>query len=175
MNKYTYILGIFEEEDMLLSALAKIREKGVEIADVFLPYPVHGVDKAAGIKKSRMPGAALVFGVMGLTLTLAFLYWSAAISYPLEYGGKPIVSIPSWMVIGFVLTINIASCLSVFVFFIRNKMFPGKTAKIIDERVTDDRFVIAIDKTSGIPEGMADAVNELLKDNGAVEIKEKTA
>jgi len=175
MNKHTYILGIFEDEDMLLASLKKIRDNGVEIADVFMPYPVHGVEKAAGIKESRMHGAALVFGAIGLVLTLAFLYWSAVISYPLEYGGKPIISIPSWIVIGFVLTINIASFLSVAVFFIKCGMFPGKTPKIMDEGVSDDKFVIAIDKTSWFTSDMIETINKVFKSNGAVEIKEKEA
>lgn len=170
MKTKPLILGVFSDEDILMSALGHIRKKGLSVADVFSPYPIHGVEKAAGIKKTRMLTGALVFGILGLTLTLAFLYWSAAVSYPLRYGGKPLISTPSWIVIGFVLTINVACFLSVVVFFVRSNLFPGREAVIIDKRVTDDKFIIAIDLEAAEESTDKDGIAKLLIEHGAEEV-----
>ncbi len=50
-----YALGIFEDEDVLLHAVENVRAAGVKIYDVFSPYPVHGIDDALGIERSRLP------------------------------------------------------------------------------------------------------------------------
>ena len=60
-----FALGIFEDEDVLLHAIENIRAAGVKIYDVFSPYPVHGIDDALGIERSRLPIAAFFFGMTG--------------------------------------------------------------------------------------------------------------
>ncbi len=167
------LIGIFEEEENLLTACTKIREKGVSIRDVYMPYPVHGIEKAAGFKSSRLPIAALIFGVIGLACTLAFVYWTSAISYPLRYGGKPYFGIPPFIIIGFLMTINIASFLSVATFLYRTKLYPGKESNIIDYRVTDDLFAVVIDKSPDISSDSFKEVESIFKMNGAIEIRKE--
>ncbi len=65
-----FALGIFDDEDVLLHAIENIRAAGVKIHDVFSPYPVHGIDDALGIERSRLPIAAFFFGLMGLSFAL---------------------------------------------------------------------------------------------------------
>ena len=65
-----FIVGIFDDEDILLHAVEDIREKGVKIQEVFSPFPVHGLDDALGYKRSRLPIAAFLFGMTGTTLAL---------------------------------------------------------------------------------------------------------
>jgi hypothetical protein len=57
-------------------------------------------------------------------------------------------------------------------FFIVNRMFWGKNADIMDLRVTDDLFVIAVD----VKKSKADigSLNQLLMDGGAIEVRERT-
>ena len=173
MNK-KYIIGIFKEEENLISALKKIRAGNITIKDVYMPYPVNGVFEAAGIKNTRLPIAAICFGILGLTLSFIFVYWSSAISYPLIYGGKPHFSILSFVIIGFLLTINIGSFLSVITFFLRVKLFPGKKNKVIDYRVTDNRFAIVTEIKEDVSSDEIRITKLLMEENGAEEINERS-
>ena len=70
-----YIVGIFDDEDVLLDAVKSIREKGVNIHEVYTPFPVHGLDIALGYKMSRLPIAAFLFGLLGTTLALTMMFY----------------------------------------------------------------------------------------------------
>ena len=48
-----YILGVFDDEDVVMSAIPKIRESGTKIDEVFSPFPIHGIDDKLGIKRSK--------------------------------------------------------------------------------------------------------------------------
>jgi hypothetical protein len=65
-----FALGIFDDEDVLLHAIDNVRGAGVKIYDVFSPYPVHGIDDALGIERSRLPIAAFFYGMCGLAFAL---------------------------------------------------------------------------------------------------------
>lgn len=172
MNK-NCVIGIFKEEENLISALKKIRVNNIKIKDVYMPYPVHGVFEAAGIQNTRLPIAAVLFGIMGLGLSLVFVYWTSTISYPLIYGGKPYFSLITFAIIGFLLTINIASFLSVLTFFLRTKIFPGKKTKDIDYRITDNRFAIVTEISDGMSSDQISTIKTLMEENGAIEVNMK--
>ena len=167
----TNIIGIFGEEDLLISALQKIRDKNIEITEVFTPYPIHEVAKIMK-RKTKLQIAAFVFAAAGLVISYLFLYWSSVISYPLIYGGKPYHSIPSFIIICFVTTICVAIILSVVTFFIRSRLYPGKKPTIIDHRITDNAFVILINTKPEMSSGDIRTINSLLMTNGAVEVIE---
>ena len=137
------IIGIFKEEEMLISALKIIRDKNIEITEVFTPYPIHEVFKIMK-HKTKLQIATFLFAAFGLVLSYGFIYWTSVISYPLTYGGKPYHAIPSFIIICFVTTICVAILLSVITFFIRSRLYPGKNPTIIDKRITDNAFVILI-------------------------------
>ena len=60
-----FLVGIFDDEDILLQGVDGIRDKGVKIHEVYTPFPVHGLDEALGYKRSRLPIAAFMFGLTG--------------------------------------------------------------------------------------------------------------
>jgi len=171
MSSKDFILGIFKDEDLMIDAIKQIREKEIKIEEVSMPYPVHGIEDIAGLHKTRLYGAALLFGILGASLVFYFLYWATVQSYPLIYGGKPLYTFPSHVVITFVLTINITSGLSVISFFIANKFYPGKKANLVHPGVVDDTFVVAINKPDAEEE--IKTINEILLNNGATEVTEK--
>ena len=70
----TYIVGVYGDDDITLKAVKSIREAGVRIYEVFSPFPIHGIDEALGYKRSRLPKAAFMFGVLGLGLALLMQY-----------------------------------------------------------------------------------------------------
>jgi hypothetical protein len=78
---------------------------------------------------------------------LAFLTWAATISWPINYGGKPTNSFPSFIVVAIVATILSITLLTLFTFSARAKIFPGKQPEIFHQRATNDRFVMVFEKT----------------------------
>jgi hypothetical protein len=165
----TNIIGIFDDETALLHAIHSVKDKGIAISDIFMPYPVHEAIEAMG-KKSKFAFIAFLFGVFGAISVLSFLYYTSVIDWPINYGGKPTNSFPSFIVITIVLTIFTITILSLFAFSARARIFPGKKAVMPDTRSTDDKFVMVFDKTN-ISIGEA-AFNSLLKESGASEIFE---
>ncbi|RLD27437.1 MAG: hypothetical protein DRI75_09525 [Bacteroidetes bacterium] len=168
----TSILGIFEEEDSLISALKKIRDKNIEITEVFTPYPIHEVFKIMK-RKSKLQTAAFFYALYGLVVSYGYVYYTSVISYPLTYGGKPYHAIPSFIIICFVTTICSAIFFSVVTFFIRARLYPGKKPNIVDLRITDNAFVILINTQPEMTLSDIKTINSLLMKNGAVEVIEK--
>jgi hypothetical protein len=168
----TKIIGIFEEEELLLAALKKINEEKIAIKEVFTPYPVHEVFNIMKIK-TTIPFTTFLYALLGLVVSYVFLYWSSVIDYPLIYGGKPLHSIPSFIIICFVTMISVSVLLSVVTFLIRTRLYPGKKPVILDKRITDNAFIVLIDKEPGMSPQKIKIINSILKDNGAIEILEK--
>ena len=168
----TSIVGIFEEEDLLISALKKIRDKNIEITEVFTPYPIHEVFKIMK-RKTKLQTAAFLFALYGLVVSYGYVYYTSVISYPLTYGGKPYHAIPSFIIICFVTTICSAIFFSVVTFFVRSRLYPGKKPTIVDRRITDNAFVILINTKPEMTSGDMKTIHSLLMKNGAVEVLEK--
>lgn len=168
----TSILGIFEEEGLFISALKIIRDKNIEVTEVFTPYPIHEVFEIMK-RKTKLQIATFLFAAFGLVISYVFIYWTSVISYPLTYGGKPYHAIPSFIIICFVTTICVAILLSVITFFIRSRLYPGKKPTIVDPRITDNAFVIQINTQPEMTSGDIKTINSLLMKNGAVEVIEK--
>lgn len=89
-TKIMAVLGDFKNPDALIHAAKKIHEYGYTKFDIHTPYPVHGLDKAMGIKKTVLPKFSLAGGIFGLASAFALQYWSGAIEYKLNIGGKPL-------------------------------------------------------------------------------------
>lgn len=168
----TSILGIYEEENLMISAMKIMSEKKIPILEVYTPYPVHEVFKLLK-RKSRLHWATLVYSILGLVLTYLFLYWTSVISYPLIYGGKPYHSIPSFIIVCFVMTLFFGILFTVITFFVRSKLYPGKKVAIIDPRITDNCFVILIKKTPEMSSEDIKSINSIFKENGAIDVIEK--
>lgn len=139
-------LATFEHEDHLLAATSAVRERGYRIQDAFTPYAVHGLDKAMGLAPSRLTWVCFVCGMLGALGMLWFEHWTAAITWPIDVGGKPWNSLPSDVPVAFEAAVLLAGFGSVFALFAVCRLFPGKTAEVISQRVTDDRFVLVIEE-----------------------------
>lgn len=166
------IYGIFESEESFVSALRKLKHEQVEIGEAFMPYPVHDVFKIMG-SKNHFSKFTFLFALLGLGLSYWFMYWSTVVDYPLSYGGKPIHSVPSFIIIGFISMISLSVLLSVLMFLISTKLYPGNRRLCPDPRITDDAFVIYINKATEMPVSEFEKINSILKENGAIEVLEK--
>ena len=83
MDNKHYLVGIFDDEDVLLHAVEQIRDKGVKIEEVYSPFPVHGLDEVLGYRRSRLPIAAFLFGLTGTGLALLMQIWMLGYDYSL--------------------------------------------------------------------------------------------
>ncbi len=140
------LLATFEEEKDLLDATNEVRQRGFPIVDVFTPYAVHGLDRAMGLKPSRLPWVCFFCGMIGASGMLWFEYWVSAIAWAVDVGGKPWKSLPSDVPVAFESAVLLAGFGSVFALFAAARLFPGKKYQPVIERVTDDRFVLVLDQ-----------------------------
>jgi len=136
-----------------------------------MPFPVHKVFDALKLT-TRLPTATFIYGVIGVAVTFAFLYWTSVVNYPLKFGGKPLNSL-SFIIIMFVATIFVATLLTFTTFFVRQKVGPGKKAAVIDPRSTDNKFLIVIEKDPDFSEEEVQKITSVLLDSGATEINEE--
>ena len=166
-----YKIGVFDEEKTLIASIKSLQEKKLAIYDVFTPYPIHEVLHLLK-RKSRLPTAGLIYGIAGALGVLSFLYYTSVIDWPVDYGGKPFNSFPSFIVITIVLTIFTVTITSLFTFSVRSKLFPGQEPVIFDDRATDDKFIIVLD-TKILGNEASSEAGRIMSESGAVEIIEK--
>ncbi|MCK4990536.1 MAG: DUF3341 domain-containing protein, partial [Bacteroidales bacterium] len=101
MENKRYITIIFDDEGPMLQAVHKIQENEQIILDVLTPFPVHGLDKALGMKRTRIPVAGFICGAIGGLTGFFFQAWIFTVDYPLVFGGKPYLSVPSFIPVTF--------------------------------------------------------------------------
>jgi len=167
----TFKIGIFKDEEKFISSIKSLKEQEYLIYEVFTPYPVLEVFHLLK-RKSRLQTAAYFFGLFGIIATLAFLYYTSVIDWPIVYGGKPFNSFPSFIVVTIVITILIVTILSLALFSARSKLFPGRDNTIFDIRATDDKFVIVVE-TEVMDISTAERAGKIMEEQGAIEIIDK--
>lgn len=172
-NKKTYLVGMFDDDDVLMHAVDNIRAGGHEITDVFTPFPIHGLEHKLGLRPTRLHTAGFLFGATGTITALSFITWISTKNYPTVFGGKPFFSLPAWIPITFELTVLFASVGMVVAFYYLNNMYPGKEPKIIDKRTTDHMFAMTFELNDSRKEGFENTMSDLLRKNGAVEVYRK--
>jgi hypothetical protein len=165
-----FLLGIYEDEDVLLSAVKKIRSGGVKIHEVFSPYPIHGLDTALGYKRTRLPIAAFMFGFLGTMLALLMQGYMLAIDWPMIIGGKNYVSV-TYVPVTFELTVLLSALGMVGTFLVVSNMKPWGKPRIFDIRSTDDKHVMAIDLDEN--KASAEEITSILNESGASEVNSK--
>lgn len=162
------IAGIWTEEQAVINAATKTRESGFTKFDAITPYPVHGMEEACGIKRSWIPYVAMVAGTAGLLGGLWLTWWTSAVNWPINVGGKPFFSWPAFVPIMFELTILFAALCSVGALFFVAKM-PKVDPPSIDPDLTSHKFAIFIPQNDvGYDEVK---IERLFKEWGAADIK----
>lgn len=161
-----YILGVFDDEATLVDAFEKVKAKGIQPVEVYTPYPIHEILEGMPTR-TRITHAAFFYGLFAAIGILGFLSYAAGVSWPLNYGGKPFNSFPSFIVVTIVATILSITLLTLLTFSVRAKIFPGKKAEIVHPRATDDKFVMVLNKES-LGENN-DAVESIIKEHGEIE------
>ncbi|MEQ8904076.1 DUF3341 domain-containing protein [Ekhidna sp.] len=166
-----YVLGVYDDEDVLMDAIKTVRESGVKIEEVYSPFPVHGIEDVLGYKRSWLSIAAFLFGITGTCLALTMMIGMMGIDWPMIIGGKDYIPIPSFIPVTFEMTVLLASFGMVGTFFVISNLKPWGKPRIYDIRITDDKHVMAIDLERN-DKSEAD-IKKVLQGSGATEVNNK--
>ncbi|MDG1278405.1 MAG: DUF3341 domain-containing protein [Algoriphagus sp.] len=168
-----FVLGVFDDEDVLLHAVEEVRSSGVKIHEVYSPYPVHGLEHVLGYKRSRLPIAAFLFGMLGTSLALTMQFYMMRFDWPMIIGGKDYAAFPDFIPVTFEMTVLLAAFGMVGVFMISSNLKPWAQPRIFDVRSTDDKHIMAIDIANNSAMDLA-KIEEILKSSGATEVNKKS-
>lgn len=172
-NSGTYgLLAEFKNEDEIMAAAKEVRAAGFQHWDCHVPYPVHGLDKAMGVKNTILPWIVLAGGLTGATLGYSMQYWMNAIDYPMLISGKPMHSGPSQIPVTFELTI-LFSAFGAFFGSMALNVLPKFYSPLFRSerfrRATSDRFFVCIEaRDSQYSEGKT---RDFLQSLGAVHVE----
>ena len=97
MSNVKYILAHFEDPDEMMHGIDKLQENNISIYDVFTPMPIHGIEAKLGIKRSRLPIAAFLFGLTGTITAFSMIYYMLVYDWPMNIGGKPAFAMPNFI------------------------------------------------------------------------------
>jgi ActD protein len=167
------MLGIFEDEEAILGAACAARDQGLRVVEAYTPYAVHGLDRALGLKPSRLSLVCLIAGATGAIVKLWFEIWTAALDWPINVGGKPWNSLPAFVPITFEVMVLFAGLATVAAFILVSRLRPGKQAQLVAPGITNDRFALVLEETDAAFD--AGRVRRLLEQHGAVEIAESVS
>lgn len=169
----TVHIAWFDDEHLVLDALRICRERGLEVRDVISPFPIHGLDDALGLRRTRLPWLTLAGGASGLALGLWLQYWSSARDWPLNVGGKPFDSFPAFVPVAFELTILGAGLCTVFGLLGRCRLWPRQLSRPAPQGVTDDRIALLVPRNGALHD--ARDVRRILLECGALQVTDEEA
>lgn len=162
------VLALYDDPDKLLHAAAIAKEHGFPDLDAYTPYAVHGLSEALGIKKSWVPYVTLVMGLTGAALGLTFMIWTSAYDWPINVGGKPMVSLPAFIPITFECGVLIGGTTTLAALLLACGL-PNLKKPILDRDLTNDRFGLWIPESG--PAWNETRVIHSLRSTGAVDIR----
>ena len=169
------LIAEFETPGDLMAAAEKVRDAGYKWWDCHTPFPVHGLDKAMGIKRTILPvivffagaaGTTAAFALQAFTNSLGWTIWAGVwvTGYPFLISGKPAMSLPAFIPVMFELTILFAALTTVSLMFLFNglpwlyhPLFKSNRFR----RASNDRFFISIEARD--PKFLPKKTEEFLK------------
>jgi hypothetical protein len=146
-NVYGY-LAAFDTPADIMHAAEKVRDAGFHRWDVHTPFPVHGMDSAMGLRRSRVQRFTLAGGITGFTTGMLMIWFMNCLDYPLIVGGKPLFSPLFAFPVSYELTILFSAFGTLGGMFLLNRL-PMHYHPVMKADAwagaTDDRFYLAID------------------------------
>ncbi|HLY07906.1 MAG TPA: DUF3341 domain-containing protein [Planctomycetota bacterium] len=162
------VLAEFGEERQLIQAARRARAAGYTRMDAYTPYPVDGLAEALGFRKTRVPLLILVGGLLGGLGGYGLQVWLNVWDYPINVGGRPLNSIPAWIIVTFELTILGAAIAAVLGMLALNRLpMPRHPVFGVEEfaLATTNRFFLAIESED--PRFQLDQVRTFVTELGA--------
>lgn len=141
--KGPHILAVFDAHDLLIKAIHELRREEHEHFLVYSPVPHHEIEHALHRRKSPVRVFTLIGGLTGFA-TGWILTIGSALHYPLIVGGKPIVSIPPFGVLAYILTILFGSLATIIGFLVNARLPQLRLAPSYDERLSSDHYGVQV-------------------------------
>jgi hypothetical protein len=140
----------FTAPEQVLRATRRAWEAGYRQMDAYSPYPVEGLATALGMRHSRIPSIVFCGAIVGASVGFFMQFYSMAIDYPLNVGGRPLNSWPAFVPVMFELLVLVAS-LSAFLGMLFLNGLPRPYHPIFNtpgfERASQDRFFLCLEAT----------------------------
>ena len=166
-----FLVGIYDDDDVVLKAVREVKKAGVRIHEVYTPFPIHGLDVALGHPRSRLGIVAFLFALSGTLTALLLTAYMESFDWPMIVGGKDSFSIIVYVPVIFELTVLFCALGMVGTFIVSNGLGPTVKPLMYDLRTTDNKFAMAIDMgKNDLGEG---EVERILKNSGAAEVNIK--
>lgn len=144
------LIAEFKSPEALLAAVKAAAAHGYTQMDAYTPFPVHGLARALGKRRSWLPLLFLLGGMAGGTGGYFMQWYAMAIDYPLNIGGRPLHSWPSFIPVTFELTILISALTGVLGLFLTMRL-PKPHDPVFNvpefKRASDDRFFLCLEES----------------------------
>lgn len=144
------LVAEFDDSDTLLAAAHRTRETGYTCTDAYAPVPVHGLAEALGAQRTILPWIVFAGGLLGCIGGFMLQYWVSVIEYPVNVGGRPFNSWPSFVPVTFECTILGAALFTILGMLILNGL-PQPHHPVFNtpgfERASNDRYFLSIEAT----------------------------
>jgi hypothetical protein len=166
-----YVLAEFSTAEALLEGTTKMREKGWKGLDTHTPYPVHGVEKALGIGRLKIPTIVLGGAITGMLLAYSMMYFMNVVDFPINIANRPPHSPPAFIPITFELAVLLGGSSaflgSLFLLF----KFPQPYHPLFESenfrRASIDGFFLSVE----VPAGKDDEISADARGAGAANVE----
>ncbi len=141
------MIAAYDRPERLVEAARAARDAGYHDLDALTPFPVEGLPQALGLDGSPIPMLGLIAGALGGAGMFALMWWSAAVGFPLNVGGRPFFSWPAFIPITFesiVLAASVAMLVGLLVLCRLPSPYHPLFALREARRAVCDRFVLVI-------------------------------
>ena len=172
MNNRKLLLAGFESPTDLLKAAETLRDAGYTKFDCHSPFPIHGMDRAMGLKRSSIGWIAGLLATIGGSFGFALQWWTGAVDYPIIIAGKPFFSFQAYVPVTFALAVLAAAFAATFGMLILNRLprlFHPLFSSESFSRFSDDGFLVSIEAAD--PKFDMDKTTELLRSIGGREVE----
>lgn len=166
------VLAEFRNPKELIDAAETVKDSGYNDYDTYAPFPIHGMEKAMGLKESPLGWIVLAGGLAGMIGALTLMIWVMGYEYPLNISGKPFINLPIYVPITFELTVLLAAFAATFGMFALNKL-PRLHNPLFNverfKKASDDGFFVCIESSDEL--FSEESVKKLFTDSGATHIE----
>jgi hypothetical protein len=168
-----YVLAQFATPDALLEGTTKMREKGWKNLDTHTPYPVHGVEKALGLGRVKIPVIVLGGALTGMIAAYAMMYFMNVVDFPINIANRPPHSAPAFIPITFELTVLLGGSSAFLGCLFLLFKFPQPYHPLFESdnfrRASIDGFFLSIEVPDG--EGKQEQIADDVRGLGATNVE----